>query len=190
MAIDRGSHARHDRFAIAEAIGGGMTPGTIGTCPACGALHADLLGLQRALRESWLPSRPRDLRLTVAVALRLRRRSWGGWVALIGSTRDGITRPLALGFTALGLGGLLLTSTPAGALMGSSGAAPAEVVRPMGAAPTDHPLNDPGVAAAAVEDARAAAQTEPLFEFSIALLAIGGSIFVVRRLAPRTDAVR
>ena len=31
------SHARHDGFAIAAAIGGGDPPSTVVTCPHCGA---------------------------------------------------------------------------------------------------------------------------------------------------------
>jgi hypothetical protein len=57
------SHARHDRFAIAAAIGGGLPPATLRTCPACGSLHRDLLSIQAAIRHAWTPRRPRDLRL-------------------------------------------------------------------------------------------------------------------------------
>jgi hypothetical protein len=203
---DHGSHGRHDRFAIAEAVGTGFMPMTLRSCPACGALHADLLSLQRAVREAWTPSRPRDLRLSVADALRLRRRSWRQRFALIGGPGDALTRPLALSFTALGLIGLLLTTIPLGLPMGSSGAASQELHRTtVAVAPEPSPAasgpaaisasgatvaGDPGDAMASAQDARQVDPPSPLPLLSAVLLMVGAAILVLRRLASRTRAMR
>ena len=203
---DDGSHGRHDRFAIAEAVGAELLPMTIRSCPACGALHADLLRLQRAVREAWTPSRPRDLRLSVADALRLRRRSWGLRFVLIGGPSDALTRPLAVTLTALGVIGLLLTTIPVGLPMGSAGAASTELHRStvlgapepsaaasgpaVAAAPGASAVGDPGAAVASAQDARSIDRPSPLALLSAVLLVLGGAILALRRLASRTRAVR
>jgi hypothetical protein len=208
---ESGSHGRHDRFAIAEAVGTeflttDFLPMTLRSCPACGALHADLLSLQRAVREAWTPSRPRDLRLSVADALRLRRRGWRQRFALIGGPGDALTRPLALSFTALGLIGLLLTTIPVGLPMGSAGAAPRELDKttvaaapePSAAAsgpavvsvPSASVAGDPGVAVASAQDARRIEEPSPLPLLSAVLLVLGAAILGLRRLASRTRAMR
>lgn len=202
---DHGSHVRHDRFAIAEAVGTEFLPVTLRSCPACGALHADLLSLQRAVREAWTPSRPRDLRLSVADALRLRRRSWRQRFALIGGPGDALTRPFALSFTALGLIGLLLTTIPVGLSMGSAGAstelgrttiavAPEPSAAASGPAVVSAPgaslAGDPGVAMTTAQDARRVHPPNPLPLFSAVLLVIGAAILGLRRLASFTRAMR
>jgi hypothetical protein len=202
---DNGPHVRHDRFAIAEAVGTEFLPMTLVSCPACGALHADLLSLQRAVREAWTPSRPRDLRLSVADALRLRRRSWRQRFAVIGGPGDALTRPLALSFTALGLIGLLLTTIPVGLPMGSAGASTeldrttvAAAAEPSAAAslpavvsaPGASVAVDPGVAATSVQDARRVDPPSPLPLLSAVLLVLGGAILGLRRLASFTRAMR
>ena len=203
---DPGSHGRHDRFAIAEAVGTEFLPMTLRSCPACGALHADLLSLQRAVREAWTPSRPRDLRLSVADALRLRRRTWRQRFALIGGSGDALTRPLALSFTALGLIGLLLTTIPVGLPMGSSAAASPELDRttvaiaPEPSAVASGPAvlslpgasvaGGPGVAVASAQDARRIDEPSPLPLLSAVLLVLGAAILGIRRVASRTRAMR
>ena len=202
---DHGSHVRHDRFAIAEAVGTEFLPVTLRSCPACGALHADLLSLQRAVREAWTPSRPRDLRLSVADALRLRRRSWRQRFALIGGPGDALTRPFALSFTALGLISLLLTTIPVGLSMGSAGAstelgrttiavAPEPSAAASGPAVVSAPgaslAGDPGVAMTTAQDARRVHPPNPLPLFSAVLLVIGAAILGLRRLASFTRAMR
>jgi hypothetical protein len=77
-------------------------------CDACTALLADLVALQTALPTTSTPPRPRDFSLTPADAARLRRGGWRRFLGLIGSARDNVTRPLAVGFTSLGVAGLLL----------------------------------------------------------------------------------
>jgi hypothetical protein len=79
-------------------------------------------------------------------------------VAILGTSRDALSRPLAIGLTTLGLAGLLVTAAPS--LMfgsASSGAAPATVGAPTGdaAAATDDGSTKLG--AAAVPEASAAA---------------------------------
>jgi hypothetical protein len=182
---DHGSHARHDRFAIADAIGGGAPPSTLGTCRACRTLGLDLLTLQLAVRAAWAPRRERDLRLTLADAARLRRGLWRRMLEMVGTPRDVLTRPLALSFTGLGLAGLLLTVVPADLSMGaSSAAAPAELHEMAIAAGSPRPM-------AGTIDARdESVPADPLSAPSIGLLALGTSLLAVRRVARRVNGVR
>jgi hypothetical protein len=82
----------------------------LASCDGCTALLADLLTLQVALPTTSAPPRPRDFSLTPADAERLRRTGWRRFLGLIGSARDNVSRPLAVGFTSLGVAGLLLAS--------------------------------------------------------------------------------
>ena len=119
-------HARHDPLRVAEAADRGATlPPDLAACPDCRALHADLVAIAAALPGAALPVRPRDYRLTPDDAARLRRTGWRRWFATIGSPRDTITRPLAVGLTTLGLAGLLVAGIPSLAPSSSSGSAPA-----------------------------------------------------------------
>ena len=93
----------------------------LATCLECARLYADLLALAVAFPSSSTPARRRDFTLTVADAERLRPRGLRRWLGQIGTSRDTITRPLAIGFTTLGLAGLLVVTVP-GALPGSGGA--------------------------------------------------------------------
>ena len=182
---DPGSHARHDRYAIADALGGGALPSTLLACPACRTLHGDLLTLQLAVRAAWAPRRPRDLRLTTADAIRLQQRRWRRPIGSVGTQRDALTRPLALSFTGLGLAGLLLTTVPAGLSMGASGAAaPAELHTTMISPETPSPVAGP----TDVRDEPMPA--DPLSGLSIGLLAIGAALFATRHVARRGNGVR
>jgi hypothetical protein len=181
---DRGSHARHDRFAIAAAIGGGAIPSTISACPACSALQIDLMTLQLAVRAAWTPRRERDLRLTVAEAARLQRGRVRRLLEIIGTPRDALTRPLALSFTGLGLAGLLFTAVPGGMSMGASGGAAPADLRPTIASETQLPI----VGATDTHDEPV--QADPRPGLSIGLLTIGAALFVVRRTARSLNRVR
>jgi hypothetical protein len=182
---------RHDRFAIAEAIGGGSLPSTIGSCPACRTLHVDLLTLQLAVRAAWAPRRPRDLRLSASDAARLQRGRWRRLLQTIGTPRDVLTRPLALSFTGLGLAGLLLTTVPAGLWMGASGAAaPVELHRTMIAAETPAPVAGPATDQRDAPAPTDPAPANPLPNLSIGLLTLGAALFAVRRLARSPEGVR
>jgi hypothetical protein len=93
----------------------------LATCGACTDLLADLVALQAALPTTSTPRRPRDFALTSADAARLRRDGWRRFLGFFGSTRDNISRPLAIGFTTLGLAGLLVAALPS--MYGSGGSA-------------------------------------------------------------------
>lgn len=179
---DHGSHARHDRFAIAEAVGGGVVPATTRTCPACGTLHADLLSIRSAIRHAWLPARPRDLSLTLADAARSRPSGWRHAVGVIGSSRDVASRPLAATFMALGIAGLLLTTVPLGA--SESGQTAPQIEVESNATGGSEPANR--------EEQRAVDTVEPnpVAVVSIGLLGAGGAIFGLRCLAGRARVMR
>ena len=205
---DHSSHARHDRFAVADAVGGGMLPVTIHGCPACGTLYADLLRLQHAVRHAWTPARPRDLRLSLADATRLQRGRWRRWLAGIGGQRDALTRPLALTVTGLGLAGLLLTALPP-LSFGSAGAmAPVEKhVAAMAADPGASPAasaagpGDPAGSPSPIDASKARngvgsdpeRQSEvlrPVLPLSFVLLGVGMGLFTLRRIAAAMRPVR
>jgi hypothetical protein len=123
-------HAAHDLLLVAAAADrAGHLPAAQADCPDCRALHADLVALAAAVPHAALPARPRAYTLTPADAARLRPAGWRRWLAAIGTSRDAVTRPLALGLTTLGIAGLLVATVP-GALpfAASSGAAPAPAV--------------------------------------------------------------
>lgn len=105
----------------------------VAECTACADVLADLLTLQTVLPTTSTPARTRDFRLTPTDAARLRRTGWRRLLGFFGSARDGFSRPLAIGFTTLGLAGLLVASVPT-LYMGAGGAAsaPSEVLAPVG----------------------------------------------------------
>ena len=74
------------------------------------------------------PTRPSDYTLTDSDAVRLRSGGWRRFVAILGTSRDALSRPLAVGLTTLGLAGLLVSAAPS-FMMGSASS---------GAAPTTH----------------------------------------------------
>ena len=113
------AHASHDTTLVASLADHSLAASErsaaealVATCAECAALRADLEILVAATRAMPTPPRPIDYTLTRGQAARLRPNPWRRLVAATGSTRDGITRPLALGLTALGLVGLLVSSAP------------------------------------------------------------------------------
>ena len=181
---DRTSHARHDRFAIADAVGASMIPTAIATCRSCGALHSDLLAIRAAIRHAWIPSRPRDFVLSADDGARLRSGRWHHFLAAIGTSRDAITRPLALSLTGLGLSGLLLTAIPVGTFGAVTGGAAASTT------PEVDIAGGPVAAMAAKDQTVAPTEDDSLAGLSAALLAAGGALFLLRRVAPRAGGVR
>ena len=181
---DRGSHARHDRFAIADAVAVGMIPTTIASCPSCGALHADLLAIRAAIRYAWVPGRPRDFLLSLDDADRLRPGRLRRLLGAIGTSRDAFTRPLALSLTGLGLSGLLLTAIPAGTFGGATGGQAASVT------PEVDVAGGPISTMAAEDRLASPTDDDPLAGLSATLLAAGGAMFLLRRVAPRVGGVR
>lgn len=125
------THAAHDLILIAalaarepdlSASDHAQGREQIESCADCRDLLADLAALQVALPAASTPSRPRDFSLTPADAARLRAGGWRRVLGFVGSARDGFSKPLAVGFTTLGLAGLLVATLP-GALGGATGGA-------------------------------------------------------------------
>ena len=184
-------HTSHDLIAIAALAGrdpdlsdtqAAAARALLAACTECARLHADLLALALALPVATTPARPRDFTLTMADAERLRPRGLRRWLALIGTSRDTITRPLAIGFTTLGLAGLLVATVP-GALPGSGASATLSTVgnampAPAGGGASAAPLA-PGVAEAPDASAAAAAapSTESVQASAAPSLAEDGSLF-------------
>jgi hypothetical protein len=113
------AHASHDATLVASLADHSLAASErsaaealVATCAECASLRADLEILVAATRAMPTPPRPIDYTLTRGQAARLRPNPWRRLVAATGSTRDGITRPLAIGLTALGLVGLLVSSGP------------------------------------------------------------------------------
>lgn len=183
---DGTSHAKHDRFAIADAVGRQAPAMMIATCPSCGALFIDLLAIRAALRDARTPSRPRDFLLTTADAARLRPARWRRLLAAIGTQRDAITRPIAASCTGLGLAGLLLTTVPFGGFDGLGGASTAASEAPL----EIYVTGEPAPRVVEDEEVRDPATSSPLTGFSIGLLAAGGAVFAARRIVPRLSRVR
>jgi anti-sigma factor RsiW len=127
----------------------------LASCGACADLFAELVAVSTAIPSAAIPARPRDFTLTAADAARLRRRGVRGWLAGLGSVRDGISFPLAMSLTTMGIAALLFATVPA-ALSGMGGAT-------AGAAP--EALSTVGAAvpqpAPATEDVRAAVSAAP-----------------------------
>jgi len=188
-------HAAHDRISIAALAGrdpdlsdtqAAAARALLVACSECARLHADLLALALALPTATTPARPRDFTLTAADAERLRPRGLRRWLTLIGTSRDTITRPLAIGFTTLGLAGLLVATVP-GALPGSGDSAtlstvgnaiPAPAAGGASAAPlAPGPAEAPDAFASAAAAAAAAPSTESVQVSAAPSLAEDGSLF-------------
>jgi len=185
--VDAASHARHDRFAIADALGGGLLPSTVRTCPSCGALHGDLLSIQTATRHAWTPRRPRDLRLARRDLAGRHDGVWQWLVDTFGSARDTVSRPFALGLTTLGIAGVVLTNVSFGPVgtLGFGGASAAASATTTGAehAPSMSTAVD-GIAGSSDP------QEVPVEVISAASVAVGGTILGLRRIASHRRAVR
>ena len=160
----RSDHAAHDPMWMAALVAKDpdLTPAELlraeaarESCGACAELFADLVAVSAAIPSAAIPARPRDFTLTPADAARLRSRGLRRWFSAIGSARDGITFPLALGLTTMGIAGLLLATVP-GALSGSGGAA--QALSTVGAAV---PAAGGGGASAPAAEAPAAASAAP-----------------------------
>ncbi len=115
------AHAAHDLTIIAALAArapdlsegqSGAAREQLAACGDCTDLLADLVALQTALPTTSTPARPRDFSLTSADAARLRNGGWRRFLGFFGSARDNISRPLAIGFTTLGIAGLLVAALP------------------------------------------------------------------------------
>jgi hypothetical protein len=167
------AHERHDRELISAlaARTADLSARDLATarelvdhCSGCRDLLADLLALQVALPATSTPSRPRDFTLTAADVARLRGGGWRRAIGFFGSARDGISRPLAIGFTTIGLAALLFTALPTLPLGGAGGAASASAAPAAApAAPTAEPQREAEGARTAASPAAsiAAGQSAP-----------------------------
>jgi hypothetical protein len=191
--VDVASHARHDRFAIAAALGSGAVPATVRTCPSCGALHRDLLSIQVAIRHAWTPRLPRDLRLRRGDTSAGHQTAWQRLLGAFGSARDRITRPLSIGLTSLGIAGLVLANLTVGfgasaasgfgfGAGGASLAASPEIGDPASAPYLATQVDGSGNGATPGPD--------PLVIVSGASLVVGGTMLGLRHMAARRRAVR
>src|SRR5450759_3894127 len=101
-ALDAGDLAGIERDRAATLVGTGT---------GCASLLADLSVLRAATAALPAVPRTRDYRLTDADVARLRPPAWGRLVGWLGAPRSKV-RPLAGGLAALGIAGLLLSTTP------------------------------------------------------------------------------
>ena len=184
-------HPGHDPLRVAESVdrGVGRAP-VLDLCARCAGLYRELVALTAALPLSAVPLRPRSFTLTAEDARRLRPAGWRGWWSTVGSARDAVTRPLAIGITALGLAGPLLTAAPT-LLLGVGGAASSGAAAPeVQPAAASLPAGDRRSATADLPpEADHGASAPPdggppsVFVLSVGLLLVGGGLFGVRRVA-------
>jgi anti-sigma factor RsiW len=121
------AHASHDTMLVASLADHSLAApereaaeALVATCGLCAALHTDLVALRTATRAMPTPTRPRDYTLTPADATRLHPTGFRRWIVAFGTSRDAISRPLAVGLTTLGLAGLLVATIPSAIPMGSA----------------------------------------------------------------------
>ena len=145
------------------------------SCGPCADLFADLVAISAAIPSAAIPARPRDFTLTVDDAARLRPHGLRRLLEGIGSARDRVTFPLAMGLTTMGIAGLLLATIPS-AFSGAGGAT-SDTLAPVGEAQMPAPASAAPAASAA---AAPAAQATDLNEFGAAPTsetAGGGEVF-------------
>jgi hypothetical protein len=135
-------HASHDTILVASLADHSLAASEraaaealVARCSECADLEADLLALRAATRAMPTPARPIDYALTARDAARLRSGGWRRFVAILGTSRDALSRPLAAGLTTLGLVGLLVTAAPSLMMGGASSASgPTTISAPAGGA--------------------------------------------------------
>jgi hypothetical protein len=147
------------------------------SCGACADLFADLVAVSAAIPSAAIPARPRDFTLTATDAARLQRRGFARLFKGIGSARDRVTFPLAMGLTTMGIAGLLLATIPSAfsAAGGATSLAPVGDAAQMPAAASAAPA-----ASAAAPAPAPAAESTDIYGFSAAPTsetAGGGEVF-------------
>lgn len=173
---------------IAEAVDrGALRDSVLVICRPCAALFADLVVLTQALPLAALPARARDFTLSPEDARRLRPSGWRAWWSAARSARDAVMQPLAIGFTTVGIAGLLLTAVPSllpvAALAPATESVPLDTVRI-----TDLPDASGGPGAVPVSDGEAGSL--PSYVPWLGLVAVGSGLFAVRRTAGHRRTVR
>ncbi len=162
-------HAVHDTMLVASLADHSLAEAErdaaealVSACRQCADLHADLLALRAATRAMPTPTRPIDYMLTARDAVRLRSGGWRRFVAILGTSRDALSRPLAVGLTTLGLAGLLVANVPSFSFSsGAATSAPASVGAPAGGAAVDNADGTTTLAASAAAEAAASAAPLP-----------------------------
>jgi len=155
MTVTTPAHRDHDPMLVAaaadtlEPADRQRVDGWLATCSACAELRRDLVALAEATRTMPTPARVRDYRLTPEQAERLRHGGWRGVLARIGSSRDTLTRPLAYGLTAIGLAGLLLSSS--GSLLPFGSGASEQILSTVGSSVGAEKATGAGSAAGAAD---------------------------------------
>lgn len=189
-------HARHDPLRVAEAVdrGGRLAP-VLQFCDPCGQLYADLLALTASISLAALPARPRDFTLGADDARRLRPSGWRALWQSLGSARDAVTRPLAIGLTTLGLAGLVLTAAPTLIpRMGSAAVSPeADRGLTSGGAGAFTPVTVDPAASAPPENApidAVAGDPSSTVALSVGLVAAGAGLFAARHVAAHSRRMR
>ena len=140
MRPDTAGHAGHDTMLVASladhsssAADRASAEALIDACDHCAELHTDLVTLAAATRRLPTPARPRDYTLTAGEAARLRS-PWRRFLGAIGSPRDALSKPLAVGLTTLGIAGLLVTAVPSMSFGSASSSAGGPAAAPPAAA--------------------------------------------------------
>jgi hypothetical protein len=158
MTTTPDAHRTHDPELIAAAADGTLTgPDAsradewLATCTACADLRRDLVAIAAANRTMATPARSRDFQLSQADAERLRGFGWRGFLARIGTSRDGFSRPLAVGLTTLGLAGLLISGGPS-LLSGMGSGASSQTLTTVGAPITEGQGTDDVTRSVATDD--------------------------------------
>ncbi len=112
-------HARHDPTVVAALVDRSVEPADraageelLAACTDCVALFDDLSVLSAAIEAMPTPPRPRDYLLTADDVARLRPVGWRRWLPRLGGPADVLSRPLAIGFTTIGLVGILVVGVP------------------------------------------------------------------------------
>jgi hypothetical protein len=168
-------HALHDTELIAalaarepdlQAAETAAAQALVEACADCRDLFADLRAVQVAVAASMTPARPRDFALSAADAQRLRGSGWRRVVRFFGSSRDAFSRPLAIGFTTIGVVALLITAVPSIPLGGgtaSTALSPVENAVPGQAAGPARAAASAGASAAAAAPSAAPASSSSEF---------------------------
>jgi hypothetical protein len=135
------AHAAHDTMLVASLADHSLAASEraaaealVEACGLCAALLGDLVALSAATRAMPTPARPRSYTLTADDAARLHPTGLRRWVVAFGTSRDALSRPLAIGLTTLGLAGLLVATVPSALFVGGTASAPGAAEVSAGAA--------------------------------------------------------
>jgi len=146
------------------------------SCGPCADLFADLVAISAAIPSAAIPARPRDFTLTPADAARLQPHGLRRLFKAMGSARDGITFPLAMGLTTMGIAGLLLATIPT-AFSGAGGATSDTLSAVGEAVPMPAPASAAPAASAAAAPAAQATDLDRFGSVPTSETTEGGEVF-------------